>query len=164
MMHMEYQEINKLLDRYWSGASTLEEEHKLKQYFSSNEVSPKHGDFRPYFSFLEQEAQRKTNRNYHLPGKLLLRKRLHWLAVAASILVLLTSILFFNRHQATKLQAKAEEKIDWSQFECENEADCLEELKQVLFLSSITLNKGEKKTLLSIKEIKDINNKINRKK
>ena len=163
-MHMEFNKINELLDRYWNGESSLEEERLLREYFCGQEVLAEHEVFKPYFSFLKKEAEIETDQKFHLPGRPARRKVLNWLSVAAAILLLAVGVLLFNNDAEPALEARAKQGIDWKAYECENEADCLEELKQVLFLTSITLNKGEKKTLLSIKELKDINRKITRKK
>ena len=52
---MDYQRINKLLDKYWECATSVEEERELRQFFSSAVVPP---DLLPYKTwFVSHEAE-----------------------------------------------------------------------------------------------------------
>ena len=52
---MDYQRINKLLDKYWECATSVEEERELRQFFSSAVVPP---DLLPYKAwFVSHEAE-----------------------------------------------------------------------------------------------------------
>ena len=55
---MDYQRINKLLDKYWECATSVEEERELRQFFSSAVVPP---DLLPYKAwFVSHEASEMT--------------------------------------------------------------------------------------------------------
>lgn len=49
--------INELLNKYFSGTSTLEEEKVLKKYFTSDELTTEHIAYKPLFEVLELEAK-----------------------------------------------------------------------------------------------------------
>jgi len=49
---MEYQEIEKLLNRYLEGETTLEEEALLKAYFSHADLPEKHREMQEFFCYL----------------------------------------------------------------------------------------------------------------
>lgn len=52
---MEYQYINKLLDKYWECGTTVEEERELRKFFAAAIVPP---DLLPYKSwFVSAEAE-----------------------------------------------------------------------------------------------------------
>lgn len=48
--------MNDLLDKYWEGTLSLEEENKLRDYFKSNSVSAEHEHFRDLFDAFDEEA------------------------------------------------------------------------------------------------------------
>lgn len=49
--------MNDLLDKYWEGNTSLQEEQQLKSYFSSNHVAPEHEIYRDMFAAFESETQ-----------------------------------------------------------------------------------------------------------
>ncbi|WP_297909759.1 hypothetical protein [uncultured Parabacteroides sp.] len=52
---MDYQRINKLLDKYWECATSVEEERELRRFFSSAVLPP---DLLPYKAwFVSHEAE-----------------------------------------------------------------------------------------------------------
>ena len=51
---MDYKYINQLLNKYWEGATTLEEENILRSFFSQKDVPGSLIQFRPLFVY-EQE-------------------------------------------------------------------------------------------------------------
>jgi hypothetical protein len=59
---MNWQEIEKLLDRYFEGETTLEEENLLREYFSGNEIPEKYHGMAAYFRFVQLEARRHLDK------------------------------------------------------------------------------------------------------
>ncbi|MGJ8685185.1 MAG: hypothetical protein ACSHWW_11205 [Nonlabens sp.] len=49
--------MNALLNKYWEGQTSLEEEQQLKDYFNSNEVAPEHEVYRSIFNTFELENE-----------------------------------------------------------------------------------------------------------
>jgi hypothetical protein len=84
---MKYEEIQEMLDRYWEGETTLEEERSIKAYFNAGSVDQRLQQVAPMFQALREEqavqlaAKAKT---------VSMRPQMHQWAVAASILLLLT--------------------------------------------------------------------------
>lgn len=54
---MKAQDIRPLLDKYWDGETTEEEEKSLQAYFNSGEVETSLKQFQPYFGFFQQEKE-----------------------------------------------------------------------------------------------------------
>ncbi|MGB3591069.1 MAG: hypothetical protein WBA16_05220 [Nonlabens sp.] len=48
--------MNFLLEKYWNGDTTLEEEQKLRDYFNSGAVDPAHEIYNDLFAGLESES------------------------------------------------------------------------------------------------------------
>lgn len=57
---MEYNEIEKLLNRYLDGESTLEEEASLKEYFSQPGLPAKHSEMQEMFHYFAEAKQDST--------------------------------------------------------------------------------------------------------
>ncbi|WP_308271820.1 pyruvate ferredoxin oxidoreductase [Prevotella sp.] len=56
---MDYKYINQLLERYWEGKTTLEEEQILRSFFSQLCVPEELAKFRPLFNY--EQTETKTN-------------------------------------------------------------------------------------------------------
>lgn len=56
---MDYKYINQLLERYWEGKTTLEEEQILRSFFSQLCVPEELAKFRPLFNY--EQTEPKTN-------------------------------------------------------------------------------------------------------
>jgi hypothetical protein len=85
--------INNILDKYFSGTSTLDEENIMKEYFNSGNIATEHLVYEPLFKVFETEAgetcptEKKTASK---PKHLYLRKLLYTSSgVAAAVLLTL---------------------------------------------------------------------------
>lgn len=56
-MNTKEQNISGLLDKYWEGVTTFEEEKELQDYFNSGNVAEHLKSFQPYFGFFQQEKE-----------------------------------------------------------------------------------------------------------
>ncbi len=57
---MDYKYIDQLLERYWNGETTLEEEEILRAFFSQIDIPKEMEAFRPLF--LYEQVERKSNK------------------------------------------------------------------------------------------------------
>lgn len=84
---MELKVIEDLLEKYLEGETSVKEEEQLKEYFTSGEVAPHLEAYRPMFGYFAQaKTQRFSGKVTYSSGR---RKVYSWVAVAASILILL---------------------------------------------------------------------------
>ncbi len=142
--------IDNLLEKYWAGESSLEDEQILHLYFNQNEVSPSHKELKPYFQYLRTERNITTD----LTDEVLLKInkapvkskviKLSWykiLSVAASIaLVLSVSLAVFQYQQLKKMELTT---LDTYQ----TPEEALEQTKAALAYLSARMNKGTDKAL-----------------
>ena len=49
--------IDNLLDKYWNGETSLEEEAQLRDYFTSGDLDEDHKELRPLFAYFNNAAQ-----------------------------------------------------------------------------------------------------------
>lgn len=148
---MVLNKIEKLIEKYENGETTLEEEAQLKDYFSQETVAPHLQHYKAmfnYFSFNQQETFTKQ-----LPLKTKTKFNYKWLSVAAVIALMVG--FYFNQNETITEQDKQD----------------YEKAKSYLQLVSQTLNKGAKQVeyLTAINQagkqvnyLKEMNNPIER--
>lgn len=61
---MAYNNINNLLDKYWEGTTSLQEEQVLHDYFNSDEVSQELKQYQPLFQFFKVEKENQLPNNF----------------------------------------------------------------------------------------------------
>src|SRR5690625_40423 len=67
---MEQQQINKLLQKYLEAETTLEEEARLKEYFTqTKDLPPEWEEYRMLFSFYQKEQEHSFSGDIFLPQK-----------------------------------------------------------------------------------------------
>lgn len=97
---MKYEEIQALLDRYWEGETSLEEERRIKAYFNSGSVDERMRAFAPLFSALkEEQSLQLASKAKMVP----MRPQMYQWAIAASIALLMVAgwWLFKEQQPAT---------------------------------------------------------------
>jgi predicted transcriptional regulator len=85
---MKYEEIQEMLDRYWEGETTIEEERSLKSYFNAGPVDPRFSQIAPLFQAIREEQ--KVQLTTKAKAASIRPQMYHW-AVAASIALLLSA-------------------------------------------------------------------------
>jgi hypothetical protein len=103
---MEYKEIEKLLNRYLEGESTLEEEASLKEYFSKPGIPEDQVEFQEMFRYLS-EAKLESTPSFNITDELnsliesewkkesvnRFRRVIAWSGSAAAVLVISFGLL-----------------------------------------------------------------------
>ncbi|MBT4869117.1 MAG: hypothetical protein HN890_03840 [Polaribacter sp.] len=123
---MELANIEKLVIKYKNGTTSLEEESILRNYFTGESVAAHLQEYVPmftYFTFIKKES---FDKNVQLKIEKPSNKNRKFLSVAASIVLLLTSV-FFIKKENDRYQAKKQ----------------FTQITKGLKLLSIQLKKGE---------------------
>ena len=55
----DFDDVNLLLEKYWEGDTTVQEENHLKAYFNSGQVIDKHQAFMPLFAYFDDQSKIK---------------------------------------------------------------------------------------------------------
>ncbi|MBL7885241.1 MAG: hypothetical protein JNJ52_00705 [Flavobacterium sp.] len=88
---MESTRIEKLIDHYFEGQTSIAEEKELKAYFSSSTVAPQFEQYRAVFGYFDQA------KNEHFTQSLPLQPRkqfnVFWLSIAASVVLALGIVI-----------------------------------------------------------------------
>jgi len=140
---MTTEEIKQLLDKYWKGETSVEEEFNLKTFFSGNSIPEELKKYQALF--LWKSAQLKIQGNRQQTIGLKKPMRFQWysfLKVAASVLLALTmGIGFYTHYQQEKYLDKTFSET------YSNPEDALQETKNVIGKISSVLNLAKDKHL-----------------
>ena len=84
---MELDRIEKLIDKYFEGETSIAEEKELKNYFSSSDVAQHLEQYKSVFGYFSQAQSQQFNATIPLKAKK--RTNVAWLSIAASVVILL---------------------------------------------------------------------------
>lgn len=143
---MELARIEALLDAYFEGQSTLEQENQLREYFTTQDVAPHLMAYKGLFVGLKAAQEEVLEKEVTLPRTITFSRR-SWLSIAASIVIVLgvAGLQFSNSNQLTE-----EEEIALAEFN---------KSKETLLLLSKSFNKGTAE-LAALGEFTEAKNKI----
>jgi hypothetical protein len=132
---MDYKQIDNILNKYFEGNSSLEEEKILRKYFASGNIAESHRVYKGMFEYFEK-AQNVTNplpvRLNHKP-----KKYKKYLAGAAAFIIGL-GLIGLMQMQTDNLDAK----IKVSNHNPEKQKEAINEIKKF----SKKINQGIEKT------------------
>lgn len=148
---MEREQIKTLLEKYWEGETTLQEEEVLKHYFARSDVPEELRQEASFFQYLDlqkdkvaleddeildmlrNEPQQKKNNHFRLYIENMAK-------VAAAILIVAVAVFFV--HEDYKSRKEQMDPVLSDTFEDPQKA--FEETKKALMLVSRQFNKGHK--------------------
>jgi predicted DNA-binding protein YlxM (UPF0122 family) len=138
---MTSEQIKPLLEKYWAGDTSLEEELALKTFFSGNAVPEELKRYQPLFIWKTKQLQLKGTAKLKTGIKKPVSFQWYsFLKIAASILLVLTlGIGFYTHYQ----QEKQMDKIFSETYS--NPEDALQETKDVIGIISSALNLAKDK-------------------
>jgi hypothetical protein len=101
-MQMEEIEIEKLVQKYWEGETSIEEERLLRKYWAEHPGTAEHEGFAEYLRSLERV------KNISVPKQITFSARsyriqpwLKWTGMAAALLIgMFISVLWYNHYRA----------------------------------------------------------------
>ncbi len=154
---MDYKEINKILELYFEGETTLEQEKLLKDYFSTSKIAPGHRSLKNLFDFYQEEKKLKNPKALHFNQ--FKRKRNYKLATAA---VLILGLGIFGLLSKQKMESRNNIATTESKKEIFNEVkkysnDLNKGIKQLSafgFIGQVHPEKKKEKDTLKEKTIK----------
>lgn len=142
---MELHNIKQLLEKYFEGETSLQEEKELKNYFSSKNIAPELVQYQNMFGYFSKEKATESKREIVLEKKSNSRK---WLGMVASIVILLgIGFTFLKPIQQDSLGTFDDPEI------------ALIETQKALNLIAENLNKGKEK-MYYLQEYENTKNRI----
>ena len=126
---MELARIERLLEAYFEGNTSLSEEAQLRAYFKEESVATHLQQYKPFFTGLEKARGEVSQREILLPQKSGLKVKSLWYGIAASAVVaLFVANYMFSEPSLSNDQKEA--------------LTALKETKKAMFLLSENFNKG----------------------
>lgn len=136
--------IDKLLQLYFDGESSLEQEEELKKYFLSDEVADEHKEFTMLFHFFDSQKQIKMEYTFTPPKREQKNIRFLWIAgAAASIFIAL--LLMFTPSNDTYMLVNGESIYD---------------VDMIMYQAEIELNKVTEKLISSLEPMKRVDRNL----
>ena len=157
-------QIEALLNKYWEGETTLQEEVILQSYFNNGTVATQFKAYQPLFQyFTEEKKDVLIDQDFdfaiqEIPTtskiRSIRRKSWFYLAKIAASVLLIFSIAFWLMPD---FQSKSSSPCgELSPSECKEAMQALEETKTVLFFVSNKLNYGAKKAAENLDRLNQI--------
>jgi len=98
-MKQDYKRIEELIERFFEGQTTNEEERELYDFFSSENVPEPFLSYRPIFAYFETGIKEESDHQIIIQSPQNKRIRI-WASVAASLLILISfGIYHFTREK-----------------------------------------------------------------
>lgn len=92
--------IDELLDKYFAGNSSLQEEKELKIYFGGNNVATEHQKYIPIFqAFINEKRNEMPNEETKIVRRFSLRRRI--VSISASVAAAFLLVILVLRFQTT---------------------------------------------------------------
>ncbi len=130
---MELHKIEKLLEHYFEGNSSTDDEKLLKDYFSSSNVAQHLKQYQPLFGFFQEAKQETFTQQITLKTKK--RNSVKWLSIAASLAVLIGAGLYLFTNNDGENQVEGLGTFD-------NPEIAFQETQKALQLLSTNVNVG----------------------
>ncbi|HFA48611.1 MAG TPA: hypothetical protein ENJ95_06270 [Bacteroidetes bacterium] len=145
--------MKNLIEKYFDGKTSLQEEAELRAYFNSDQVEESLQQYQPLFQYFKNEKEVQLSEGFEaqlfekMEGGAKVVKMKTWrpnlLRIAAVGAVLLAAFLYFYENKNTPPQHA---QIDWSKYEVTNETMALKETEKAFEILASSLNKGKNKT------------------
>lgn len=155
--------MQNLLDKYFAGETTLQEETVLREYFNGNAVEKAHVQFKPLFQYFEKAQEEIVANNFDKKvvakiknkGKVLRMKVLRGrLLKVAAVFLILISAWVVMKNNISPPEKTMEER--WAEVEITDPDEAFATTKAALLFASMKLNKGTKKAAGGVVQIQKV--------
>jgi hypothetical protein len=105
---MEQEKIKQLLEQYWQGETSREDEQLLRKFFSGNTVPEELKKYKPLFAWKTKQQEITTpNKRLAIPEKRMIHYFYPALKIAASVLIVMVfGISAYTHYQQEKFMDK----------------------------------------------------------
>lgn len=155
---MKQQQIQSLLDKYFAGESSLQEEAQLRQLLQQDPLSEEHLAYREWFQLLEEDSNLSLGDDFDLkvmqaietkvkPQAKIRHLSVSWVLQVAAVFALLATGLWWmtrtNPLESPEVVAEAEVKvIDWSKYEPKTPEEAFQVTRKALRKVATEFNEG----------------------
>lgn len=162
--------MKNLIEKYFDGETSLQEEAELRRYFNSGEVDESLKMYQPLFQHFEKTQQSLTLGS-DFDEKLLARlaeggkvvRMKTWqrrLLQVAAVAAVAAGVFILTQNQAMSGGEK-QTSVNWEKYEIKDEQLAYEETVKALRLLSSKMNKGSKKASREVEKIEKVSKYFN---
>jgi uncharacterized pyridoxal phosphate-containing UPF0001 family protein len=155
---MTQENILLLIEKYFAGETSIEEEKSLKQYFSQAEIATELMRYKSLFIFLKEEKKIEMARPIALPKAIphLQSRQWVWNVAAAAVALLIVSVLSFKYLQKVdNQQVMAHKNPNYIVLdEGDDPQKAFEQAQAALMLVSKKMRKGERAATQGLMKVK----------
>lgn len=156
---MEDHKVRTLLDKYWEGETSLEEEQNLRSYFASSQVADEFMPFSALFCFYQEAQQVKMDRKIKapdLPQVLGKTVSMRWVINVAASVAIFIAMFFINK------QSKSPQIDQYAyQDTYQDPQQAYDEVKRALLFVSAKMNKGVNTAAHSLEKMQPLGDILN---
>lgn len=154
---MKQQQIQLLLDKYFAGESSLQEEAQLRQLLEQEPLSEEHQAYQEWFQLLDEEPNLSLGDDFDLkvmqaietsvkPQAKIRRLSISWVLRVAAVFALLATGLWWMTQSNAVIEEPvvvAEAKvIDWSKYEPKTPEEAFQVTRKALRKVATEFNEG----------------------
>lgn len=160
---MEDKKINQLLERYFAGESSLEEENELRALLQNKDLPEKWRPYQAIFRGLGQEAaitlpadiEKEILAQIEPETAPRIRQITWkpWLRYAATVAVLLIAITWWSNSVP---EPETTAGIDWSKYEPETPEEAVKVYQEAILKLSTALNSGANSAAKNVKRVETV--------
>lgn len=150
---MKHERANELIERYFEGTTSLQEEADLKAYFLGADIDPALEVYAPLFRYWEREGQVRAPRRIRNLRRYRLPRMLLALAAALALLLVARTVHRWESPRMTNFPVAERQPVDWSRHEITDEKEALRFLHGVLKSTSERLTQAPEITLREMREV-----------
>ena len=159
---MDPKHIEQLLEKYFEGESTRDEEIALRRYFNQAEIADDLRPYQPLFRFFEEERSLELGADFDekLLARLEMPRRSRVLRLwpvltrVAAVVILALGIWLLFPEQEQPVQQHA--SIDWSKYEPQTQEEAYRITRTALLKASGKINEGAETAAREIEKVKEI--------
>lgn len=164
---MDYKHIKAILERYFQGKSSLQEEEQLRQYFQQADVHPELEPYQSLFQFFVAEKQERTSpgfdQQWSTPPLRTVHKQsprhwMRWVSIAA-IVVFSVGTWWWSQNNIEDPTTVAAQ-IDWSQYEPATEEEAVAVTRKALKRMSFSLKAGATQAAEEVTKVKRLSDPL----
>ncbi len=151
---MDYKMIEQLLNKYWNGESSIQDEKILKTYFSKQNIHPDFLKYKPLFQYytlakdieINDKIEREIIHDLKPIKGSKIKKLKYWTRASAAAILLFFSVWSYQNYSMDTTK----------HIEIENPEEAYAATKEALLLLSSKLNQGTDKATKGIVKVQDV--------
>ena len=169
---MDYKKVNELLERYFEGETSLQEETMLSTYFNENEVAADLQKYQPLFQYFKEEQSIQISDDFEsrLLEKLEAQpteakiKKMPFLSqlrrIAAVAVIIFGAFMAYQQINQPPIDEGVAINDKFAPYDAMTEQEAYERTKAALMLISNKLNTSTQKAAKGFIEVRNATNKV----